>query len=71
MMLAASANQRTQSSTFLRPLGLADLARFRIGDPDPLAGIVHERLLASDVMLAHHRRQPRRSKPRSRSQKRL
>ena len=39
-------------------LRLADLAGFRIGDPDPLAGIVHERLLAGDMMLAHHRRQP-------------
>ena len=35
-----------------------DLAGFRIGDADPLAGIVHERLLAGDMMLAHHWRQP-------------
>jgi hypothetical protein len=29
-----------------------------IGDPDPLARIVHKRLFPSDVVLAHHRRQP-------------
>ena len=39
-------------------LGFADLARFRVGDPDPFAGIVYERLLAGDMVLAHHRRQP-------------
>src|SRR5271157_775423 len=36
---------------------LADFARRRISDPDPLARIVHERLLAGDMVLAHHRRQ--------------
>ena len=39
-------------------LRLADFARRRIGDPDPLARIVDERLLPGDVVLAHHRRQP-------------
>ena len=38
-------------------LRLADFARRRISDPDPLARIVHERLLAGDMVLAHHRRQ--------------
>ena len=39
-------------------LRLADLSRRRIGDPDPLARIVDERLLPGDVVLAHHRGQP-------------
>ena len=39
-------------------LRLADLAGRRVDDCDPLAGIVDERLLAGDVMLAHHRAQP-------------
>ncbi|HXZ17476.1 MAG TPA: hypothetical protein VEH77_16205 [Roseiarcus sp.] len=38
-------------------LGFTDLTGRRIDDADPLAGIIHERLLAGDVMLAHHRRQ--------------
>ena len=39
-------------------LRLADLSRRRIGDPDPLARIVDERLLPGDVVLAHHGSQP-------------
>ena len=39
-------------------LRLADLSRRRIGDPDPLARVVDERLLPGDVVLAHHRGQP-------------
>ena len=39
-------------------LRLADFARRRIGDPDPLARIVDERLFPGDMVLAHHRRQP-------------
>jgi hypothetical protein len=39
-------------------LRLANLAGFRIGDPDPLAGIIYKRLVAGDMMLAHYRRQP-------------
>ena len=39
-------------------LRLADLSRRRIGDPDPLARIVDERLLPGDVVLAHHGGQP-------------
>ena len=39
-------------------LRLADFAGRRIGDPDPLARIVHERLVAGDMVLPHHRRQP-------------
>src|SRR5208337_3249131 len=34
------------------------LSRRRIGDPDPLARIIDERLLPGDVVLAHHRGQP-------------
>jgi hypothetical protein len=32
--------------------------RLEIGDPDPLARIVDERLFSGDMVLAHHRRQP-------------
>jgi hypothetical protein len=39
-------------------LRLADFAGGGIGDPDPLARIVHERLFPGDMVLAHHRRQP-------------
>ena len=39
-------------------LRLADLSGRRIGDPDPLAQIVDERLLPGDVVLAHHGGQP-------------
>ena len=39
-------------------LGLADFARRRIDDADPLARIVDERLVSSDMVLAHHWRQP-------------
>src|SRR5271157_866633 len=39
-------------------LRLADLSRRRIGDPDPLARIVDERLLPGNVVLAHHGGQP-------------
>ena len=39
-------------------LRLADFARRRIGDPDPFARIVDERLLPGDVVLTHHRGQP-------------
>ena len=39
-------------------LRLADLSRGRIGDPDPFARIVDERLLPGDVVLTHHRGQP-------------
>ena len=39
-------------------LRLTDLSRRRIGDPDPLARIVDERLLPGDVVLAHNGSQP-------------
>ena len=39
-------------------LRLADFSGRRIGDPDPLARIVNERLLPGDVVLAHHGGQP-------------
>ena len=39
-------------------LRLADFSGRRIGDPDPLARIVDERLLPGDVVLAHHGGQP-------------
>ena len=39
-------------------LRLVDLSRYRIGDPDPLARIVDERLLPGEVVLAHHWGQP-------------
>ena len=39
-------------------LRLADFARRRIDDADPLARIVDERLVSSDMVLARHRRQP-------------
>ena len=39
-------------------LRLADFTRRRIGDPDPFARVIHERLVPSDMVLAHHRRQP-------------
>ena len=39
-------------------LRLADFARRRIDDADPLARIVHERLFPGDMVLAHHRGQP-------------
>ena len=39
-------------------LRLADFARRRIGNPDPLARIVDERLFSGDMVLAHHWRQP-------------
>ena len=39
-------------------LRLADFARRRIDDPDPLARIIDERLFPGDMVLAHHRRQP-------------
>ena len=39
-------------------LRLADFARRRIDDADPLARIVHERLFPGDMVLAHHRSQP-------------
>ena len=39
-------------------LRLADFARRRIDDADPLARIVDERLFSGDMVLAHHRRQP-------------
>jgi hypothetical protein len=44
-------------STPTKNLRLADFTRRRIGDPDPLARIVDERLFAGDMVLAHHRRQ--------------
>ena len=39
-------------------LRLADLSRRRIGDADPLARILYERLFAGDMVLAHHRSDP-------------
>ena len=39
-------------------LRLADFPCRRIGDADPLARIIHERLVAGHMVLAHHRRQP-------------
>src|SRR5271168_4901784 len=39
-------------------LSLMDLARRWINNSDPLARVVHERLLSGDMMLAHHRAQP-------------
>ena len=39
-------------------LRLADFARRRIDDADPLARIVHERPVSGNMVLAHHRRQP-------------
>jgi hypothetical protein len=35
-----------------------DFAGSGIDDPDPLARIIHKRLVAGDMMLAHRRRQP-------------
>ena len=39
-------------------LRLADFARRRIDDADPLARIIHERLFPGDMVLAHHRSEP-------------